>query len=45
MKIDKQGEYDITEDKINMPVLSIRSMKTNYDLKIGNVNIKSFADN
>ena len=31
--------------KINMQVLSIMSMKTNDDLKIGNVNIKSFTEN
>ena len=34
----KKCEYDISEDKINMQVLRIMSMKTNGDLKIGNVN-------
>ena len=44
-KFGRQGGYDITDDKINLQLLSIMSIKTNDDLKIGNVNIKSFTDN
>ena len=31
-KLSKQGEYNITEDEIDMQVLSIMSMKTKDDL-------------
>ena len=41
----KKREYDITEDKINMQVLSIRSIKTNDVINIGNVDIKYFTAN
>ena len=44
-KLRKQGKYDITEDKTNMPVLSILSKKIYDDPKKGNVNIKSFTGN
>ena len=39
-----QGKFYITEDKINMQVLCIRSMKTKDDHKIGNVNLKIFIE-
>ena len=42
-KLSKQGEYTTTEDKINMQLLSIISMKTKDDLQIGHKKI--FTEN
>ena len=40
---EKQGEYNNTENKINMHQLSIMSMKPKDDLNIGHTNKKSFT--
>ena len=40
-KPGKQGKFYITEDKINMQVLCIMSIKTKDDHMISNINLKN----